>query len=91
LRSLRSIENVLPCAIEWGPTALSATPSCIPERMDAVRTPPRDMYGRIVAPEEAIDTTTGHPLVPAVLWIGAYRMHSRAVHMDRVCVVRGAR
>jgi hypothetical protein len=68
--SLRSLENVLPSAIEWGPTVLSCTPACIPERMDTVRTPPRDVFGRLVQPEEAIDTTTGHALVPTVLWIG---------------------
>ena len=68
--SLRCVENVLPSAIEWGPTLLSMTASSVPERMDMVRTPPRDIYGRLTEPEEAIDTTTGHPLVPTVLWIG---------------------
>lgn len=64
------MESVLPAAIEWGPTSYSSACVCIPERMEAVKTPPRDVYGRICEPEPAIDTTTGQPLVPPVLWLG---------------------
>ena len=76
------MENVLPTSIEWGPTLYSLTPSLIPERIDNVRAPPRDLYGRLTEPEQAIDTTTGHPLVPAVLWIGT---HSRLLQPSCRC------
>jgi hypothetical protein len=68
--SLRTIESVLPSAIEWGPTVFSHTVTTIPERMDAVRAPPRDVFGRETKPEEATDPVSGLPLVPSVLWIG---------------------
>jgi hypothetical protein len=80
--SLRTIESVLPSAIEWGPTVFSHTVTTISERMDAVRAPPRDVFGRETKPEEATDPVSGLPLVPSVLWIGEASTHlSHPAHL----------
>lgn len=61
------VESVLPTCIEWGPSQLTDDVTTIPERLDAVRAPPKDIYGRIKVPLLACVFTVRKALITASL------------------------